>query len=392
MPRSCDYRHGDLHGPDHRNCGNHDEDRHRSYQQRAGLHPKPEEANLLTTDSSSQNASSGTSYDLSKITDGTYKGTASVADNGDAENEDEFAGYDVSVEVSVSGHKITAVTVSQDGVPSESTSYIKKAINGTKRLWRPHADSRRAVHRCGRGVQRNIFFQRHQGRRGQCPAGRLRRTEPLHPATDEYTYGYAALTWAEYWANEGVYNAGSAASSDKLDSRKETDKGAFDVVTRATANHGLHRGSYQCTAVIQAEDGTEFNLATWAADGKSFTTTDGKTVAWNRGEMTVDGKTYKMKDYEVTGLKYVPVKVKTADLDAFKQTHAFVANGETLAGGYGEANLKAYSGLVADVDASTHGLKTVTMNGTTASFSAADETGTGSVSRARRSRLPTSPP
>ena len=35
-----------------------------------------EEANLLTTDSSSQNASSGTSYDLSKIADGTYTGKA----------------------------------------------------------------------------------------------------------------------------------------------------------------------------------------------------------------------------------------------------------------------------------------------------------------------------
>lgn len=338
-----------------------------------------EEANLLTTDSSSQNASSGTSYDLSKITDGTYKGTASVADNGDAENEDEFAGYDVSVEVSVSGHKITAVTVSQDGVPSESTSYIKKAINGTKKAVGVPTQIVDAQS-TDVDVVSNATYSSNAIKAAVDNALQAAYDEqnPSTPATDEYTYGYAALTWAEYWANEGVYNAGSAASSDKLDSRKETDKGAFDVVTRATANHGLHRGSYQCTAVIQAEDGTEFNLATWAADGKSFTTTDGKTVAWNRGEMTVDGKTYKMKDYEVTGLKYVPVKVKTADLDAFKQTHAFVANGETLAGGYGEANLKAYSGLVADVDASTHGLKTVTMNGTTASFSAADETGTGS--------------
>lgn len=338
-----------------------------------------EEANLLTTDSSSQNASSGTSYDLSKIADGTYTGKASVAENGDAENEDEFAGYDVSVEVSVSGHKITAVTVSQDGVPSESTSYIKKAINGTKKATGVPAQIVDAQS-TDVDVVSNATYSSNAIKAAVDNALQAAYDDqnPSTPATDEYTYGYAALTWAEYWANEGVQNAGSTASSEELDSRGETDKGAFDVVTRATTNHGLHRGSYQCTAVIQAEDGTEFNLATWAADGKSFTTTDGKTVTWNRGEMTVDGKTYKMKDYEVTGLKYVPVKVKTADLAAFKQTHTFVANGDTLAGGYGEANLKAYSDLVADVDATTHGLKTVTMNGTTANFSAADETGTGS--------------
>lgn len=338
-----------------------------------------EEANLLTTDSSSQNASSGTSYDLSKIADGTYTGKASVAANGDAENEDEFAGYDVSVEVSVSCHKITAVTVSQDGVPQESTSYIKKAINGTKKAVGVPTQIVDAQS-TDVDVVSNATYSSNAIKAAVDNAlqAAYDKQNPSTPATDEYTYGYAALTWAEYWANEGVQNAGSVASSDELDSRGETDKGAFDVVTRATTNHGLHRGSYQCTAVIQAEDGTEFNLATWAADGKSFTTTDGKTVTWNKGNMTVDGKTYKMKDYEVTGLKYVPVKVKTADLDAFKQTHAFVANGEALAGGYGEINLKAYSGLVADVDATTHGLKTVTMNGTTASFSAADETGTGS--------------
>lgn len=338
-----------------------------------------EEANLLTTDSSSQNASSGTSYDLSKIADGTYTGKASVAANGDAENEDEFAGYDVSVEVSVSCHKITAVTVSQDGVPQESTSYIKKAINGTKKAVGVPTQIVDAQS-TDVDVVSNATYSSNAIKAAVDNAlqAAYDKQNPSTPATDEYTYGYAALTWAEYWANEGVQNAGSVASSDELDSRGETDKGAFDVVTRATTNHGLHRGSYQCTAVIQAEDGTEFNLATWAADGKSFTTTDGKTVTWNKGNMTVDGKTYKMKDYEVTGLKYVPVKVKTADLDAFKQTHAFVANGEALAGGYGEANLKAYSDLVADVDATTHGLKTVTMNGTTANFSAADETGTGS--------------
>ena len=32
----------------------------------------------------------------------------------------------------------------------------------------------------------------------------------------QYTYLYAALDWSEYWANEGVYAAGSTASFDRL--------------------------------------------------------------------------------------------------------------------------------------------------------------------------------
>ncbi len=183
--------------------------------------------------------------------------------------------------------------------------------------------------------------------------------DALVKADAEYTYGYAALTWAEYWAAEDVQAAGSADSSDTLDSHGEYDKGAFDVVTRATVNHGLHRGSYQCTATIKCTDGTEFSLATWAADGSSFTTTDGKTVTWNRGAMTCDGQSYTMAEYDVEGLKYVPVKVKTAELEAFKAAYTFVENGGTLTGGYGEKNLVAYS-VTAEVDADTNGLKTAT--------------------------------
>ena len=194
----------------------------------------------------------------------------------------------------------------------------------------------------------------------------------------DYTYGYAALTWAEYWAAENVQSAGSTETSDTLDSHGEYDKGAFDVVTRATANHGLHRGSYQCTAVIKCTDGTEFSLATWAADGKSFTTTDGKTVTWDRGSMTCDGQSYTMAEYDVEGLKYVPVKVATADLEDFKASHTFVANGGTLAGGYGENNLVAYS-VIASVDADTNGLKTVTKSDDGSfSFGAAKTDGTTS--------------
>ena len=38
---------------------------------------------------------------------------------------------------------------------------------------------------------------------------------------DEWTYCYVGLTWAEYWANEGVYNANDTSSSDVEDSHYE---------------------------------------------------------------------------------------------------------------------------------------------------------------------------
>ena len=45
--------------------------------------------------------------------------------------------------------------------------------------------------------------------------------------------------------------------------------GAFDTVSRATTNHGLHRGSYQCTSEITKKDGTKLKVAyyTGAATG-----------------------------------------------------------------------------------------------------------------------------
>ena len=170
---------------------------------------------------------------------------------------------------------------------------------------------------------------------------------------EEYSYVYAGMTWAEYWANEGVLNAGSTASSDVLDSHNEYDKGAFDAVTRATANHGLHRGSFQCSAVIETNDGQTYNLAYWK-DKTIFVTTDGQEVAIGDIKSNI-------KDYKVTGLKYVPVKVKTADLSALKEKYAVVENGGTLRGGYGEGNLSSYE-VTANVTDNTNGLKEAAKN------------------------------
>mgnify|MGYP000514931389 CR=1 FL=1 len=65
-----------------------------------------------------------------------------------------------------------------------------------------------------------------------------------------YSYVYAGLTWGEYWSQESVTAAGNVSGSDEKDSHNESDTGAFDAVTRATTNHGLHRGSFQAIAVL----------------------------------------------------------------------------------------------------------------------------------------------
>ena len=178
----------------------------------------------------------------------------------------------------------------------------------------------------------------------------------------EYSYVYVGMSWAEYWANEGVYAAGDTESSADADSRNEYDKGAFDAVTRATANHGLHRGSFQCSAVIEDTNGNKYELAYWNADGKAVMT-DGSvyTRSTNEDKKAVftaeDGSSFIQADYKVTGIKYVPVKVKTADLNALKEKYAVVENGETLSGGFSENQLQSYT-AIADVTANTNGLKT----------------------------------
>lgn len=197
--------------------------------------------------------------------------------------------------------------------------------------------------------------------------------------TGEYQYVYAGLTWGEYWAAEGVYAAGDTSSSEEKDSHSEFDTGAFDTVTRATANHGLHRGSYQTEATIIAEDGTRFDVSYWEDKGSTLYLTDGSKVKWNRGSITTeDGKTYTMDHYEIYGLKYVPVAVKTADFADFCKKYNVVQDGAMLSGGYSENNLQYYKGLVADVNAQTNGLKYAEKNGDGFTFTARKSDGTAS--------------
>ena len=205
--------------------------------------------------------------------------------------------------------------------------------------------------------------------------------------SDEYVYCYAGLTWNEYWASEGVYAAGNDSSSDTLDSHNELDNGGYDAVTRATTNHGLHRGSFQCITTIYTTDGSAYQISNWEqvkdSDGKVTATylhlkdVEGR-VTFNKGTLTfADNSTKKMDHYSVSGIKYVPVKVKASDYNDFKAKYSVVENNGTLIGGYAEGVLSSYEAS-ANVTADTNGLKEA-VKGSDGSFSfKARTTGTDS--------------
>lgn len=195
--------------------------------------------------------------------------------------------------------------------------------------------------------------------------------------SDEYVYCYAGLTWNEYWASEGVYAAGNDSSSDTLDSHNELDNGGYDAVTRATTNHGLHRGSFQCITTIYTTDGSAYQISNWEqvkdSDGKVTATylhlkdVEGR-VTFNKGTLTfADNSTKKMDHYSVSGIKYVPVKVKASDYNDFKAKYSVVENNGTLIGGYAEGVLSSYEAS-ANVTADTNGLKEA-VKGSDGSFS-----------------------
>ena len=202
---------------------------------------------------------------------------------------------------------------------------------------------------------------------------------------DKNSYVYAGLTWGEYWSQESVTAAGNVSGSDEKDSHNESDTGAFDAVTRATTNHGLHRGSYQCMATIYTTEGNEYQLSYWKSSTEPVLT-DGTVAIWTPADrktgtpasIQVNGGAKESLDhYAVTGIKYVPVQVKAEDYADFAAKYPVVKNGETLVGGFSENNLKAYS-ETANVTVNTNGLKTVTKNEDGSFSFSARKTGTES--------------
>lgn len=301
--------------------------------------------------------------------DGTYTGAGNVKAAEDDDNE--WNAYDISVSVGVQDGNISSISVTPGSTyDEESNSYFNKAKTGNKKKNQPGYESL-----IGQVATEETIksWDTVSGATRTSTAVKKAALEAIQsasakeeskPAEEKYVYCYAGLTWAEYWAAEGVQAAGSTESSSEKDSHNESDKGAFDTVTRATANHGLHRGSFQCNAIVETEEGTTLNLSYWKTgenDQQIAVMTDGTEYNYNRGVFTKDGTTLKLKDYKVTGLKFVPVKVKESDYEAFKAKYTVYENGSELKGGFGENNLKTID-ETADVTENTNGLKTVTKN------------------------------
>lgn len=314
--------------------------------------------------------------------DGTYSSTAHVTRTED-DVDDEWDEYDVNVKVTVKDGKLSDITVSpENGYDSGNEKYFNKAYNKTKGI-KTKLEGQAATEEIVNSWDTVSGATRTSSAVKEAALNAIRSAsakEESKPAEEKYVYCYAGLTWAEYWAAEGVQAAGSTVSSSEKDSHNESDKGAFDTVTRATANHGLHRGSFQCNAIVETEEGTTLNLSYWKTGENNqqiAVMTDGTEYNYNRGVFTKDGTTLNLKDYKVTGLKFVPVKVKAEDYEAFKANYTVYENGSELKGGFGEGNLKTID-EIADVTENTNGLKTVTKNADGSFSFSARATGTDS--------------
>lgn len=314
--------------------------------------------------------------------DGTYSSTAHVTRT-EEDTDDEWDEYDVNVKLTVKDGKLSDITVSpENGYDSDNDSYFNKAYNkskGIKTKLEGQAATEETINSWDTvsGATRTSTAVKEAALEAIQSAS---AKEESKPAEEKYVYCYAGLTWAEYWAAEGVQAAGSTASSREKDSHNESDKGAFDTVTRATANHGLHRGSFQCNAIVETEEGTTLNLSYWKTGENNqqiAVMTDGTEYNYNKGVFTKDGTTLKLKDYKVTGLKFVPVKVKESDYEAFKAKYTVYENGSDLKDGFGEGNLNTID-EIADVTENTNGLKTVTKNADGSFSFSARATGTDS--------------
>ena len=294
-------------------------------------------------------------HDAETAQDNTYTGKAAVF----TDDEESWSNYSLDLELTVKDGVIESLNYGSVG--SENASYVKRAIKGTSKV---------------KGLEEMLKGQPATYQTVEtldavsgatCTASAVKEAlksmmaeAPKAEEEDEYTYVYAELTYDEYYAAEPVQNGDSAESSDETDTRGEYDKGAFDAVTRATTNHGLHRGSFQSAVVIYDTEGNVYEAAGW--DGKNtIILTDGTTVGFDRGTITIGEETKTMAGYEVTGFKYIPVAVKTSDYEEFKNQYKVVENGETLFGGFSEVNLSAYS-ETAEVTADTNGLKEAVKN------------------------------
>ncbi len=190
-------------------------------------------------------------------------------------------------------------------------------------------------------------------------------------STDEnttYVYGYAPLSYAEYWAGELDESVETLSkSSDETDKEGVNDSGMFDTVTRATAKHGIYRQQFQYTVEVTGEKIT--GSETVEQNGKETTkyTTDsndtetitvqasfegvdseGAITATAIGDNAVfedvssiftigegdSAAEYKVTEYKVLGFNSVPVAIPSDMVDSAKE-NGFIEDSTVSSDTYG---------------------------------------------------------
>lgn len=191
-------------------------------------------------------------------------------------------------------------------------------------------------------------------------------------ASEEYKYGTASLSFAEFWASEfGVEPASLLSPNENLDTEKNTDMGGLDAVSRATTKHGIFRQQFGYEVLVYGEmvlsktevekDGKKVleiesdpsqsvtlkasstylglvdeEMQTEANDKGLFTEDGAKTFEH-------DGKEYKIVRFTVERMEGLPVAVPNSLVELATEKYNFVESSE--------------------VNADTHGLKTLSETG-----------------------------
>ena len=190
-------------------------------------------------------------------------------------------------------------------------------------------------------------------------------------STDEnvtYVYGYAPLSYAEYWAGELDESVETLSkSSDEKDSEGVNDGGMFDAVTRATTKHGIYRQQFQYTVEVTGEKVT--GSETVEQNGKETTkyTTDSndtQTITVQASFEGVDSEgsimataiddnvvfedvssiftigagesatEYKVTEYKVLGFNNIPVAIPSDMVNSAKE-NGFIENSNVSSDTYG---------------------------------------------------------
>ena len=177
--------------------------------------------------------------------------------------------------------------------------------------------------------------------------GCAQKPAPTVPATEpqggiEYVYGTARLTWAQFWANEGVsYDASLDfdAINENTDAEGVNDLGGYDAVTRATQKHGVYRGAKHYSNLLHAVDEKGKAVSVYLDEltdaekmtdqfgaGSVFYGLDDGTYCLTQPEG--DAKVYTIVGVEVTGYRNWPVRVPADQVKDAVQTIDFVRDDE----------------------------------------------------------------